>query len=150
MCTKYYRVVPGTISVPVPGRNVLPLGSVGTNRTTLVRCTEHLLATNMSGQRKKFFRLSSKSTIVDSLKSWLPSSNSSSRAPSPPTSRPPSPSWHSTHSQSVDPRVSAPTQEGSSYRGMDSIGSLRQRFNRLTLVTSRRQGLCQDQLERDL
>ena len=88
----------------------------------------HLLATNMSGQKKNLLRL-----ILDSLTSCLPSSSSPSRAPSPVTSRPTSRTGHNTHIQSPNPPVSA-AQEGSSCRGMNSIISLRQRFNRSTLV----------------
>ena len=86
---------------------------------------EHLLATNnMSGQKKNFLRLPSKSTI----KSWFnhsPSSGSPSRAPS---------TEHNTHIQSENPPASA-AQAGSSYRGMwNSIESLHQRLNWLILV----------------
>ena len=91
---------------------------------------EHLLATNMSGQKKSPFRLPSKSTI----KSWFSSSGSPSRAPSPLSSRPPSRTGHNTHIQSENPPVLA-AQAGSSYRGMwNSIESLHQCINRLTLV----------------
>ena len=82
----------------------------------------------MSGQKKSFFRLSSKS----SLRPWFSSSGSPSRAPSPLlSSHPPS---RTGHIQSENPPVSA-AQAGPSYRGMwNSIESLHQRLNQLTLV----------------
>ena len=97
--------------------------------TVFITCLQQF---NMSGQKKNRFRL-----ILDNLTSCLPSSNSPSRAPSPvtsrPTSRPTSRTGHITHIQSANPPVPA-AQEGSSCRGMNSITSLRQRFNRSTLV----------------
>ena len=98
-----------------------------------IHSAEHLLPTNMSGQKKKFLRFPSKSSILDSLRSWSPSSRSPSRVPSLQTSRPPSRTGHNTHIQSVNPLVSA-AQAGSSYQGMNSIRSLHQRFNFRILV----------------